>query len=65
MATANQIKYRVGQAKKTMVKLNKEVIAKKNKIKKLESALKKAKAAPKAKRKKEGWRTGGTGPRRK
>lgn len=49
MATANQIKYRIGQAKKTIVKLNKEVTATKNKIKKLESALKKAKAAPKAK----------------
>jgi len=52
MATANQIKYRIGQAKKTMVTLNKEVTATKAKIKNLESALKKAKAAPKAKPKK-------------
>jgi hypothetical protein len=52
MATANQIKYRIGQAKKTGVKLNEEVTAIKAKIKKLESALKMAKAAPKAKPKK-------------
>ncbi len=52
MATANQIKYRIGQAKKTIVKLNKQVTATKTKIIKLESALKKAKAAPKAKPKK-------------
>jgi len=52
MATANQIKYRMGQAKKKLVKLNKEVSATKAKIKKLESGLKKTKTAAKAKPKK-------------
>lgn len=52
MTTANQIKYRMGQAKKKLTKLNKDVTATKAKIKKLESALKKAKATAKAKPKK-------------
>ncbi|MEW6666820.1 MAG: hypothetical protein AB1512_16585 [Thermodesulfobacteriota bacterium] len=54
MATAKQIKYRIGQTKKKLNKLNKEVTAKKNKLKALEGQLKKAgKAAvkPKAKKK--------------
>jgi cell division protein FtsB len=65
MATANQIKYRIGQAKKTIVKLNKEVTVTKAKIKKLESAFKVAKTVARAKPKKEGERTGGTGPRKR
>jgi len=48
MATAGQIQYRIGQAKKKLAKLNKEILATKNKMKKLEMALKKAKVAPKA-----------------
>jgi hypothetical protein len=52
MTTANQIKYRMGQAKKKLTKLNKDATATKAKIKKLESMLKKAKAAVKAKPKK-------------
>ena len=44
MATAKQIQYRVGQAKKKLTKLNKEVTAAKGKLKKLEADLKKAKA---------------------
>lgn len=49
MATARQIQYRMGQAKKKLTKLNKEVAAAKNKMKTLEAQLKKAKAAEKAK----------------
>ena len=49
MATAKQIQYRLGQAKKSLVKLNKEVTATKNKIKKLETQLKKAKDGEKPK----------------
>ncbi len=49
MATAGQIQYRIGQTKKKLAKLNKETAATKGKMKKLEQALKKAKAAPKAK----------------
>jgi cell division protein FtsB len=49
MATAGQIQYRIGQAKKKLAKLSKETLATKNKMKKLEMALKKAKVAPKAK----------------
>ena len=49
MATARQIQYRLGQAKKKFTKLNKEVAAAKNKMKGLEAQLKKAKAAEKAK----------------
>jgi len=49
MATARQIQYRMGQAKKKMTKLNKEVAAVKAKMKGLEGLLKKAKAAEKAK----------------
>jgi cell division protein FtsB len=48
MATARQIQYRIGQAKKKFTKLNKEVAAVKNKMKGLEAQLKKAKAAEKA-----------------
>jgi hypothetical protein len=47
MATAGQIQYRIGQTKKKLAKLNKETLATKNKMKKLEVALKKAKVAPK------------------
>jgi hypothetical protein len=49
MATARQIQYRMGQAKKKLTKLNKEVAAAKTKMKGLEAQLKKAKAAEKAK----------------
>ena len=49
MATARQIQYRMGQAKKKLTKLNKEVVAVKSKIKNLEGLLKKTKAAEKAK----------------
>jgi hypothetical protein len=49
MATARQIQYRMGQAKKKLTKLNKEVAAVKTKMKGLEAQLKKAKAADKAK----------------
>jgi hypothetical protein len=49
MATARQIQYRIGQAKKKLTKLNKEVAAAKNKMKGLEAMLKKAKASEKAK----------------
>jgi len=49
MATAKQIQYRIGQAKKKFTKLSKEVTAVKNKMKALETQLKKAKAADKAK----------------
>ena len=52
MTTARQIQYRIGQAKRKFAKLNKEVGAIKNKMKKLVMDLKKAKAAPKAKAKK-------------
>ncbi len=52
MATANQVKFRIGQAKKKLAKLNKETTATKASIKKLESDLKKAKVAAKAKPKK-------------
>lgn len=52
MATAKQIQYRIGQAKKKLVKLNKEIAAAKNKMRALEALLKKAKAAkPKGKKK--------------
>ena len=47
MATAGQIQYRIGQTKKKLAKLSKEILATKNKMKKLEMALKKAKVAPK------------------
>jgi hypothetical protein len=49
MATARQIQYRMGQAKKKLAKLNKDLAAVKNKVKGLEAQLKKAKAAEKAK----------------
>jgi hypothetical protein len=49
MATANQIKYRMGQAKKKLAKLNKDLASTKANIKKLEANVKKAKIAVKAK----------------
>ena len=49
MATARQIQYRMGQAKKKLTKLNKEVATVKGKMKGLEGLLKKAKVAEKAK----------------
>lgn len=52
MATVKQIQYRAGQAKKKLAKLNKEVTTTKSNIKKLETELKKAKAANKVKPKK-------------
>ena len=52
MATAKQIQLRLGQAKKKLAKLNKELTATKAKGKTLEAQLKKAKAAEKAKPKK-------------
>jgi hypothetical protein len=55
MATAGQIQYRMGLAKKKSAKFVKELVAIKKKIKGLEAQLKKAKAAkkvkPKAKKK--------------
>lgn len=67
MATTKQIQYRLGLAKKKLIKVNEEVTATKNRIKKFESELKKAKAAKKPKPKKKGTvfggRTGGTGAR--
>ena len=56
MATAKQIQYRIGQAKKKLVKVNKDLTATKAKVKTLEAQLKKAKAAVKAKQKKESRR---------
>jgi phage shock protein A len=52
MVTAKQIQYRIGQTKKKLTKLNKEVAAAKGKMKALEGQLKKAKAAAKPKAKK-------------
>jgi hypothetical protein len=49
MATAGQIQYRMGLAKKKFAKLNKEIVAMKKKMKGLEAQLKKAKAAKKVK----------------
>ena len=49
MATAGQIQYRIGQAKKKSAKLLKEIAAIKKKIKVLEAQHKKAKAAKKVK----------------
>ena len=55
MATAGQIKYRIGLAKKKAAKFLKELAASKKKIKGLEAQLKRAKpgkkAKPKAKKK--------------
>jgi hypothetical protein len=59
MATARQIQYRMGQAKKKLAKVNKEATAVKNKMKKLAAALKKAKVAPKAKARKKAGRKRG------
>jgi hypothetical protein len=52
MVTAKQVQYRIGQTKKKLTKLNKEVAATKGKMKALEGQLKKAKAAAKPKAKK-------------
>jgi hypothetical protein len=49
MATAGQIQYRMGLAKKKFAKVLKELAATKKKMKGLEAQLKKAKAAKKAK----------------
>ncbi len=49
MATAKQIQFRLGQAKRKNLKLNKEITATKKKIKILETQLNKAKAAEKSK----------------
>ncbi|MBN1103985.1 MAG: hypothetical protein JXL84_11275 [Deltaproteobacteria bacterium] len=49
MATAKQIQLRVGQAKKKVSKLSKELAATKTKLKGLEGQLKKAKSAVKPK----------------
>jgi cell division protein FtsB len=48
MATVKQIQLRLQRSKKKLTRLNKEVAATKGNIKKLESALNKAKAAEKA-----------------
>lgn len=48
MATVKQIQRSLQVAKKKLARLNKEVTATKGNIKKLDSALKKAKAAEKA-----------------
>lgn len=42
MATANQLNYRLDQAKKKLVKLNKEATAAKANVKKLEAEFKKS-----------------------
>ncbi|UCF56010.1 MAG: hypothetical protein JSW15_07830 [Deltaproteobacteria bacterium] len=52
MATAKQIQYRLGQAKRKLTKVNKELAATKSNIKKLEAQLKRAKAAERKKPKK-------------
>ncbi|MBN1903737.1 MAG: hypothetical protein JW927_01435 [Deltaproteobacteria bacterium] len=51
MATTNQINYRLGQAKKKLAKLSKDIVATKANVKKFEAALKKAKAEEKTKAK--------------
>ena len=48
MATVKQIQFRLRNAKKTLTKLNKDLTATKNRIKKLDGQLVKAKAAEKA-----------------
>ena len=45
MATVNQINFRLDQAKKKLATLNKEVVATKANLKKLESEFKKARMA--------------------
>jgi phage shock protein A len=52
MATAKQIQYRIGQTKKKLAKLGKDVNTAKGKMKTLEGQLKKAKASEKPKAKK-------------
>ncbi len=52
MATAKQIQYRIGQTKKKLAKLNKDLNTAKGKMKGLEGQLKKAKAAEKPKARK-------------
>ena len=63
MATAGQIQYRMGLAKKKLAKFVKELAATKKKIKGLEAQHKKAKAAkkvkPKAKKKAKARRKAG------
>lgn len=49
MATAKQIQYRIGQTKKKLAKLNKDLVAAKGKMKNLEAQLKKAKSLEKPK----------------
>lgn len=49
MATDKQIQFRLGQAKKKLAKVTKEVTGTKKKVQSLESQLKKAKAATKSK----------------
>lgn len=48
MATVKQIQFRLRNAKKTLTRLNKDLTATTNRIKKLETQLAKAKAAEKA-----------------
>ena len=50
MATLKQLQFRLRLAKKTFTRLNKEVTATKNRIKKLETQLNKAKTAEQASR---------------
>jgi hypothetical protein len=52
MATAKQIQYRIGQTKKKLAKLNKDLGTAKAKMKTLEGQLKKAKASEKPKARK-------------
>lgn len=49
MATAKQIQFRLGQAKKKLAKVTKEVTGTKKKVQSLESQLKKAKVVTKSK----------------
>ncbi len=64
MATTNQISYRLGQAKKKLTKLSKDIVATKANIKKFEAALKKAKAEEKAKAKTKKKATKATGKKK-
>jgi len=64
MATTNQISYRLGQAKKKLAKLSKDIVATKANIKKFEAALKKAKAEEKTKAKTKKKATKATGKKK-
>lgn len=64
MATTNQINYRLGQAKKKLAKLSKDIVATKANIKKFEAALKKAKAEEKTKAKTKKKATKATGKKK-